>query len=121
LRRLRLLPLRVLQAFIPASPSWQIACGSSESREQLVQSIRSTLTKDGFEEWVGKHTVWNKGGAHVEWETSESGDLSLKIWAFGGKKALRDSQQIELELLRLATFHPEVTVLRVEPPPRTLE
>ena len=94
---------------------------SSDSREQLIQSIRSTLTQRGYEEWVGKHTVWNKAGAHVEWETSESGDLSLKIWAFGGKAALRDSQAIELELLRLVTFHPDVRVLRVEPPPRTLE
>jgi hypothetical protein len=94
---------------------------SSVSREQLVQSIRSTLKGRGYEEWVGKHIVWNKGGAHAEWETSASGDLTLRIWAFGGKAAFRDSQQIELELLRLVTFHPDVRVLRVEPPPRTLE
>jgi hypothetical protein len=94
---------------------------SSDSRNQLIQSIRSKLKEHGYEEWTGKRIIWNKGGAHVEWDKSTSGDLALKIWAFGGKASLRESQQIELELLRFVTFHPDVRVLRVEPPPRTLE
>src|ERR1041385_3723724 len=82
---------------------------SSLSREQLVQSIRSTLKEHGFEEWIGEHnSAWNKGAAHVEWKTNPDGELMLWIWSFGGKAGLRDSEQIELELLRLATFHPEI-------------
>ena len=107
-------------SFEPARVGAESALKSG-SREQLAQAIRSTLKEHGYEEWKAERNAWNKGGAHVEWEMSASGELKLKIWAFGGKAALRDSQQIELELLRLVTFHPNVRVLRVDPPPRTLE
>ncbi len=95
----------------------QVGVSRVSSREQVIHSIRSTLKQRRFEEWTGKRIIWRKGGAQVEWETSESGDLTLKIWAFGGKTALRDSEQIELDLLRLVTLQPDVRVVRVEPPP----
>ena len=87
----------------------------SERREHLIQSFRSLLVEHGYKEWKGKRPFWSNQGAYVSWKSGENGELTLTISAFGDKSALRKSEQIELELLRLVTLYPDVKVARVEP------
>ena len=87
-----------------------------DPREHLIESIRSTLKELGFKEWTGKQrTFWSKHGAYIEWRSTLSGELELKVSAFGGKSDLRESEQVELELLHFVTGRGDLKVTRFEP------
>jgi len=85
----------------------------SQDKQGVLKLIGDTLSQQGFEkESNGAVGRWYKKGAWVEILPAESGFV-LKTHAFGGKRQLRLSEDIERELLRVSRREPGVTITRV--------
>lgn len=79
---------------------------------RIVELLQSALRERGFTQL--RPDFWTRRGADVSWETNAPGALTLCVGAFGAKREVRESEQVELELVRFLLSHPGVSVTPVE-------
>ena len=86
----------------------------STDEARLVELLQSALRERGFRQL--RPEFWTRRGADVTWETNARGELTLYVGAFGAKRELRESEQVELELVRFLLSQPGVSVTPLESP-----
>lgn len=87
--------------------------------DRLKQLIRQALAGRGFREHPGTAHLWQKRGAWVEVSRDETGELILKVRAFGSKRDVRVSERTEQELVAMLKEQPglELTPMTPSKPP----
>jgi hypothetical protein len=78
----------------------------------VAELLQSALHDRGFIQL--RPDFWTRRGADVSWQTNAQGELMLCVSAFGAKREVRESEQVELELIRFLLSRPGVSVSPVE-------
>lgn len=94
----------------PRHESTTTVTGTDEGR--IVELLQSALRERGFTQL--RPDFWTRRGADVSWETNAPGALTLCVGAFGAKREVRESEQVELELVRFLLAQPGIAVTPVE-------
>jgi len=88
---------------------------AAAAEERLVQLVRDALTGKGFEEMAGSPHIWRKRGVTVQTYLDNSGELVLKVRAFGSKRDVRASERAEQELLAALKEHARLSISVISP------
>ena len=86
------------------------------AEDYLKQLIRDALKGKGFEEKPGKPYIWRKQGTTVQVYQTETGELILRVGAFGSRKDVRVSERTEQELLAILKERGELELVPISPP-----
>ena len=90
----------------PVTESAQIIAGSEQ--EQIVSLLQSFLSEREFRQL--RPDYWTREGADVFWQLTASDEVRLSVGAFGAKRELRESERVELGVIRFLLAQPGVRV-----------
>ena len=84
--------------------------------EALRRVLGQWLSSNGFQEFKGKRTVWNKRGARVYISQESESGLVIEFFSMGYTSDLRLSEKTERELLAYLEKQPGLKVIPTTPP-----
>ena len=54
---------------------------------------------------------WTKESVGISWDVSAPGEVKLQVGAFGPKRAVRESERVELDLVRFLLAQPGIRLI----------
>jgi len=88
----------------------------TKDAEALRRVLGQWLSSNGFQEFKGKRTVWNKRGARVYVSQESETELVIEFFAMGYTSDLRLSEETERELLTYLEKQPGLKITPTTPP-----